>query len=266
MPKTWLSIRVDLLSGVHTGDLWPTPGRVLVVRPSHTFADLATAIDDAFARWDRSHLYEFTLPDARRIGLPDEDDEEPVLDAARAKVGKLAPLGTEFRYVFDLGDHWVHRCTVAAGKVDPLDELGIVPDRPLPSFDWGTIPDQYGREWDGDDGERRPPPRPAEPDPMVSFAWPQVVSTGLRRLSADDLHPLRGATARADRDAVAELLTGKDLTALPQHAGSALLAVDATGLEDIVRDVAHRLTARGGHGDDVLAEALTARVGGPQPL
>ena len=69
-----------------------------------------------------------------------------MLDAARAKVGKLAPLGTEFRYVFDLGDHWVHRCTVAPRKVDPLDELGVVPDRPLPSFGWGTIPDQYGRE------------------------------------------------------------------------------------------------------------------------
>ncbi len=35
MAKTWLSIRVDLLSGAHTGELWPTPGRVLIVGPSH---------------------------------------------------------------------------------------------------------------------------------------------------------------------------------------------------------------------------------------
>jgi hypothetical protein len=265
--KTWLSIRVDLLSGSHTGDLWPPPGRVLVVGPSHTFADLATAIDDAFARWDRSHLYEFTLPDGRRIGLPDDEwDEEPVLDAARVKVARHAALGTEFRYVFDLGDFWVHRCTVATRKVDPLDALGIVPDRPLPCFGWGAIPDQYGRKWNGDDGQSRPPPSPAEPDPMVSFTWPQVSSPGVPRLRADDLPALRGATARADREAVRALLTGKDPTALLQHAGSALLAVGVDGLEDLARDVLQRLQGRGDDGDDVLALALAARLGGPQPL
>jgi hypothetical protein len=267
VPKTWLSIRVDLLSGAHTGELWPTPGRVLVVGPSHTFADLATAIDDAFARWDRSHLYEFTLPDGRRIGLPDEDwDDEPVLDAARVKVARTVALGTEFRYVFDLGDVWVHRCTVAARKVDPVDALGIVPDRPLPCFGWGAIPDQYGRNWDGDDGERTPPPRPVDLDPMVSFAWPQVLSSGAPRLRGDDLRSLRGATARADREAVRELLVGKDPTLLLQHAGSALLAVGVDGIEDVARDVLDRLAARGDDGDDVLALALTAALGGPQPL
>ena len=267
MPRTWLSIRVDLLSGTHTGELWPTPGRVLVVGPHHTFADLATAIDDAFARWDRSHLSEFTLPDGRRIGLPDDEwDDEPVLDAARTRVAKSAALGTEFRYVFDLGDFWVHRCTVAPRKVDPVDALGLVPDQPLPCFGWGAIPDQYGRDWDGDDGERRPPPRPVDPDPMVSFAWPQVLSSGARRLLGDDLRAVGDATVRADREAVQELLTGTDPTLLLQHAGSALLAVGTDGLEAVARDVVDRLTARGDDGDDVLALALTARLGGPQPL
>jgi hypothetical protein len=267
VPKTWLSIRVDPLSGAHTGDLWPTPGRVLVVGPQHTFADLATAIDDAFARWDRSHLFEFTLPGGRRVGLPDDEwDDEPVLDAALVKVGRSAALGTEFRYVFDLGDFWVHRCTVAARKIDPVDALGIVPDRPLPCFGWGTIPDQYGRSWDGDDGERRPPPRLVEPDPMMSPAWPQVPSSGARRLGGDDLRALRGAAVGADREAVRELLAGTDPTLLLQHAGTALLAVGVGGLEDVVRDVVGRLTARGDDGDDVLALALTARLGGPQPL
>jgi hypothetical protein len=28
----------------------------------------------------------------------------------------------------------LHRCTAAMRKVDPLDALGIVPDRPLPCF------------------------------------------------------------------------------------------------------------------------------------
>jgi hypothetical protein len=55
MARTWLSIRVELVEG--RGErLWPTPGRILAPAWSHTFAQLAEAIDDAFARWDRAHL------------------------------------------------------------------------------------------------------------------------------------------------------------------------------------------------------------------
>jgi hypothetical protein len=36
-------------------------GRIFAAARSHTFAQLATAIDDAFARWDRAHLHMFDL-------------------------------------------------------------------------------------------------------------------------------------------------------------------------------------------------------------
>jgi hypothetical protein len=50
---------------------------------SHSFAQLATAIDDAFARWDRSHGHEFQLGNGTRIGTPDPewDGDEPTSDA-----------------------------------------------------------------------------------------------------------------------------------------------------------------------------------------
>jgi hypothetical protein len=38
-------------------------------------------------------------------------------------------------------------------RIDPTAALGVVPTRPLPYWGWGTIPDQYGRRWDGDDCE-----------------------------------------------------------------------------------------------------------------
>ncbi|MDP9989550.1 hypothetical protein J2S98_004741, partial [Arthrobacter oryzae] len=59
MARTWLSVTVELLGG-RGEELWPWPGRIFVVGPSHTFMDLANAINDAFARWDRSHLSVFT--------------------------------------------------------------------------------------------------------------------------------------------------------------------------------------------------------------
>ena len=61
MARTWLSIRVDLVEGGGHDSIWPRPGRIFAAARSHTFGQLATAIDDAFARWDRSHLHSFDL-------------------------------------------------------------------------------------------------------------------------------------------------------------------------------------------------------------
>src|ERR1700693_2722281 len=87
--RTWLSIRVELIEG--RGErYWPRPGRVFAAAVSHSYAQLATAIDDAFARWDRSHLHEFELADATRIGTPDPDiDDDDVLDEAREHLSNL---------------------------------------------------------------------------------------------------------------------------------------------------------------------------------
>lgn len=56
MARTHLAITVELVHGVHTGDLWPRPGRVLIAARTTTFEQFGKAIDDAFARWDHNHL------------------------------------------------------------------------------------------------------------------------------------------------------------------------------------------------------------------
>jgi len=72
--RTWPSIRVDLIEG-HGEQYWPRPGRILTAACNRTFKQLANAVDDTFARWDRSHLQEFTLADGRRLCDPDPDWE-----------------------------------------------------------------------------------------------------------------------------------------------------------------------------------------------
>jgi hypothetical protein len=164
MARTWLSIRVDLVEG--RGErLWPRPGRIFAAARSHTFAALATAIDDAFARWDRAHLHEFHLADGTRLTTPYGDDDElgPSLDDRRTKLSRLRP-DEQFLYTFDLGDAWTHLCTVGPERIDPEDELGSVPAVPLSFFGWGDIPDQYGRRWDADDGEGPLPEDPGLPE------------------------------------------------------------------------------------------------------
>jgi hypothetical protein len=157
MPHTWFPIRVELVAG-RGEELWPRPGRIFAASRSHTFRQLAEAIDDGFARWDRSHLHEFFLADGHRVGIPDLDDEDRATlhDYRRLRLGRLH-LREQFAYVFDFGDDWQHLCTVGPRRIDPIDVLGIIPDRPLAFWGWGSIPDQYGRRWDGDDGESAPP-------------------------------------------------------------------------------------------------------------
>jgi hypothetical protein len=151
--------------------VWPRPGRTFVVAPHHTFEHFATAIDDAFARWDRARLHEFYFRNAddseERVGLPDPDwDDEPITNIRTEKLRRLRH-GEQFIYVFDLGDDWTHLCTVNPAKDDPLDAVGLAGSEmpgPLPVFGWGDIPDQYGRRWPGDSDDEDPVP----PDPELA--------------------------------------------------------------------------------------------------
>ena len=77
MARTWLSIRVELVSGRGT-DFWPRPGREFAAAQSHTFDQLATAIDLAFARWDLAHMRSFTLANGTPVTSLDQwDGDEP---------------------------------------------------------------------------------------------------------------------------------------------------------------------------------------------
>lgn len=169
--RIWLSIRVELVEG--RGErYWPRPGRLFAAARSHSYAQLATSINDAFARWDRSHLHEFQLADGTRIGRPDPDiDSDNVLDETREDLSKLG-VAQQFIYAFDFGDDWTHLCTVVEAGIDPHEVLGLVPNAPLPYFGWGNIPDQYGRAWADEDPESPPPLDPELTDlPPLRPGW-----------------------------------------------------------------------------------------------
>ncbi len=151
----WMSIRVELVQGRGEA-LWPRPGRLFVAASAHTFGQLATAIDAAFARWDLSHLHEFELPREVRIG-PFDPDNEATLDEAHEVLSRLA-AAQQFVYSFDFGDDWAHLCTVIDHDLQLATVLASAPRCPTPVFGWGDIPDQYGRSWAEDNGEAPPPP------------------------------------------------------------------------------------------------------------
>lgn len=271
MARTWLSVTVELLGG-RGDELWPWPGRVLAVAPSHTFEDLAEAINDAFARWDRSHLSMFTLPDGRLVTDPETGEEQSglgvgpsgsSLDMAKATVAGTVDRGAEFRYTFDLGDDWVHRCVVGEDVIDPLEQVGSTPPSPLPYWGWGAIPDQYGRRWADDDGISDGPRRRQQPHPMLTHDWPE--RTGVAELDPGEV---RAAIAKGDVAAFLAAVQGRVVDDALQQVGGGLawaLAADRHGAEPVAVSVIDRLLARAGEGDDVLAEDLTAVLRG-EPL
>jgi hypothetical protein len=304
--RTWFSIRVDLVEGMHAHDLWPRPGRILLARPGMTFRQLADAINQAFARWDLAHLHAFTMADGTRIALRtrwDEPDDE-ALDDTEAKLSRLR-LGEQFTFEFDLGDSWMHLCTVADEKVDPLDVYGEVPDRPVPYFGWGAIPDQHGRRWDGDDGSSSVPEQPDPPLgdlPDIHHTWgrraypampagdatdatdadvgevitgpwgPAGVSDhpGPEPWSYTDVQDLRGALSRRDLATAVDLLLARDALAVAHRAGPGLLrAVEAgqaaAGL--VIERVLPELAVRGWLGDDELVDEFDrVTTGSPDTL
>ncbi|MBN9610156.1 MAG: hypothetical protein BGO26_02315 [Actinobacteria bacterium 69-20] len=266
MARTWLSVTVELLGG-RGEELWPWPGRIFAVGPRHTFQDLAEAINDAFARWDRSHLSVFTLADGRVV--TDEDTaaslaESPLgpvaatMDMAHTTVVRTLRPGDEFLFTFDLGDNWQHRCVVGPEKIDPAAELGIVPEVPLPYWGWGNLPDQYGRRWADDDGESRAPKRPARPHPMLTHDWP-----GAQAAPDLDLSAVRAAIAHGDVAAFLAAITGRSIDDALQQVAAGIPMVLQHGsdhAEAVVLSVINRLMIRADDGDQVLAEDLLARL------
>lgn len=102
MPGNWIAIRVTLLGGGGI-DCDPPPGRTMIVGPRHTFADLATAVDQAFARWDLSHLHLFQLPDGRLLGPASPEWDQDVEDEASRRVASTVGLGERLTTYSTLG-------------------------------------------------------------------------------------------------------------------------------------------------------------------
>jgi hypothetical protein len=273
MNRRWLGIRVDLIGG--RGQLLdPRPGRAFAVPSSCSFDEFGRAIDLAFARWDLSHLRQFTLEDGTLVVDGEMADELrasafgggaiPRAILLDAQVGRHLKVGSRFRYVFDLGDDWTHSCTVD-GQVDPLEVLGAIPAEPMAYWGWGTIPDQYGRRWDADDGESDPPAPSLGGDEQLG--WSEPVSAPLI-----DLREFRRALSSGKATEVIETVSGVEIQTALQQVGAGLLRMyraakpaEQASLSPVMISVLQRLQLRDWEGDDILAAEMLAELRQQEP-
>lgn len=269
MARRWQTISVHLLSG-RGETLTHPPGRIFILPPRATFEELGRAIDVAFARWDFSHLREFTLDDGTR--LVDDDSAGELRNSMSGAIPKVASLreivkqrvatvDTQFAYTFDLGDDWLHLCTFE-GYADPADVYGPDPSEPVPIWGWGSIPDQYGRRWSEDSGEEDVPPAPVElPEALDKYARHRILPALV------DLGQVRTASAAGGVDAFIDAVSGVDLVPAVQQVAVAALSLHRSApparrhdLFGIVASLLYRARDRGWEGDDLLSEELLATL------
>lgn len=101
-------------------EIQPQIWRRIVVPSAMSLHELHRTIQMMF-EWYDYHLYEFTIRGAR-YQEPDPEAEDEPKDSTTAQLRDLGlVVGDEFTYVYDFGDHWVHRLEVerAPVRADP---------------------------------------------------------------------------------------------------------------------------------------------------
>jgi hypothetical protein len=90
--------------------------------------------------WEDCHLYEFRVS-GKIYAVPDLDDERKIIDVKRTRIHDvIQEVGTEFEYLYDLGDYWEHSLQLEAvlqSAPDTLYPRCIAGERSCPPEDVG---------------------------------------------------------------------------------------------------------------------------------
>jgi hypothetical protein len=90
--------------------------------------------------WEDCHLHEFRIS-GKIYAAPDLDDERKIIDVKRTRIHDvIQQVGTEFKYVYDLGDYWEHSLQLEAilqPTPDTLYPRCIAGERNCPPEDVG---------------------------------------------------------------------------------------------------------------------------------
>lgn len=100
---------------ISLAEIDPSIWREVIFSPGTTLHELHRAIQLLFG-WYDYHLYQFKIG-GRRFEAPNE--EATGEDSTKARLSKLIERpGQVFEYIYDFGDHWVHRIEVLETRVN----------------------------------------------------------------------------------------------------------------------------------------------------
>jgi hypothetical protein len=101
-------------------DIHPPIWRRLQVWEDATLVQLHRVLQMVMG-WEDYHRHEFRIS-GKIYGVPDLDDERKIIDVKRTRIhGVIQHVGTEFEYVYDLGDYWQHDLLLEAIQQPDLD-------------------------------------------------------------------------------------------------------------------------------------------------
>ena len=112
----------------------------MLVPPTATFDDFGLGVDLALGRWDITRPRSFRTGwhgrHERRGSGPGDLPPDRLVHVAVAK-------GTQFEYLLDDDEKWIHECVVEDLVGRRLTDGR--PPIPVPLLGWGSVPDQFGR-------------------------------------------------------------------------------------------------------------------------
>jgi Plasmid pRiA4b ORF-3-like protein len=92
---------------VRLRNIQPPMWRRIQVWEDMTLAQLHRVLQMVMG-WEDVHLHEFRIG-RKTYSVPDPDDERKIIDVKRTRIHDgIRQVGTEFEYVYDLGDNWQH--------------------------------------------------------------------------------------------------------------------------------------------------------------
>ncbi len=182
--------------------------------------------------WEDCHLHEFRIS-GNIYALPDLDDERKIIDVKRTRIHDvIQQVGTEFEYVYDLGDYWEHVLLLEA-------ILQPAPDTPYPRCIAGERncpPEDVG----GSDGyedylEAMADPEHEEHEDMIAWRGsfdPEAFSVEkINRQLEKKFHPVRRKALLATAHSASLLQTLSSGSAVPRKERIRIKPDEAVPLE-----------------------------------
>tara|TARA_R110001592_G_scaffold52649_4_gene161239 strand:+ start:264 stop:836 length:573 start_codon:yes stop_codon:yes gene_type:complete len=135
--QTMLQLRIELQ---HSNPLiW----RTILIPKGITLIKLHRAIQHAMGWWD-GHLHEFDINGIRYGMVDPEWDQDPELeDEKRKRLSRVLAGRKRFDYLYDFGDHWLHKIKVekAYSVIElPSQIFCVAGENSCPPEDVGGLP------------------------------------------------------------------------------------------------------------------------------
>lgn len=195
-------------------DISPPIWRQIQVWEGDTLAQLHRILQVVMG-WENYHLYEFRIG-SKLYGPTDPEFGRKIIDAKRTRISDvLSGVGTQFEYVYDLGDNWQHDLLLEA-TLEPAPNTSyprcIAGERSCPPEDVGSTTGYQSYL------QAMADPHHAQHEEMMAWRGPfDAEAFSIEKVNRDLARKFRAAQKKTVRSSSPQLSAAKDAKPNPEE-------------------------------------------------